>query len=284
MAKKRRKHRKKGNSIFNLLLTVAAVAVIGNLLGIQCSQANDPDSPRSSAPTHYRALDAVSLPKGTPSQVKEYTGFTLSFNHKNKTPNYVAWELLKKETDGQTSRTDNFWTDSEIAGCPSTSDYSRSGYDRGHICPAADQKWSPEAMNDCFVMANMCPQTHALNAGAWATLENKERQWAQRDSAIIIVAGPIYSDSDKETIGQAKVRVPGAFFKAILAPYLPKPRAIAFVYPNMAAPGNMQQYTMSIDDLETLTGLDLFHNLPDDIETEVEATFSFKEWNNPAPR
>lgn len=96
--------------------------------------------------------------------------------------------LLGKEVANDVQRDDNFWTDPDIDGCPSTKDYTRSGYDRGHMCPAADQKWSAQAMYDCFVMANMCPQEHALNAGAWATLENKERQWAQRDSAIMIIA------------------------------------------------------------------------------------------------
>lgn len=230
--------------------------------------------------THYPALETVLMPSTIADQTKEYSGFTLSFNKDNHTPNYVAWELLGEETTGEKGRSNAFWTDSELEGCPTTFDYSRSGYDRGHMCPSADQKWSEEAMNDCFVMANICPQAHALNNGAWKTLENKERQWAVRDSAIMIVAGPIYSPDDKEKIGKAGVRVPGAFFKVLLAPYLDEPRGIAFVYPNMTAPGNMQDYAMSIDDLESLTGFDFFPSLPDDIEKKVEATFSFKEWNS----
>lgn len=229
---------------------------------------------------HFPGLETVTLPPEIPQQIKEYTGFTVSFNKDTRTPNYVAWELLGEEISYDVDRSNNFWQDTEIIGCPAHRDYSYSGYDRGHMCPAADQKWSVEAMNDCFVMANMCPQDHQLNAGAWATLETKERQWAQRDSAIIIVAGPIYDETDLKTIGDAKVRVPGAFFKAFLAPYVKNPRAIAFVYPNMASPGNMQDYAISIDDLEEATGFDFFSSLPDEIEKEVEASFSFKEWNS----
>lgn len=147
------------------------------------------------------------------------------------------------------------------------------------MCPSADQKWSPQAMEDCFVMANICPQTHALNNGAWKTLENKERQWAKRDSAIMIIAGPIYNESDTSRIGYSSVRVPGAFFKVLLSPYTDQPKAIAFVYPNMTAPGNMQNYAMSVDELEKMTGYDFFPALPDEIEKEVESSFSFKEWN-----
>lgn len=228
---------------------------------------------------HYPGLETVILKDELPSQIKEYAGFTVSFNKENHTPNYVAWELLGSEVDNKAERTNKFWQDEDIEGCPAHSDYTRSGYDRGHMCPAADQKWSQEAMWDCFVMANICPQDHSLNAGAWNTLENKERQWAKRDSAIMIVAGPIYQPSDTKRIGNMGVRVPSAFFKALLAPYVEWPRAIAFVYPNMTSPGNMQDYAMSIDDLEEILGYDLFPALPDDIENEVEAKFSFTEWN-----
>ncbi len=73
--------------------------------------------------------------------------------------------------------------------------------------------------------------------------------------------------------------VPSAFFKVILAPYVDKPRAIGFVYPNMSAPGNMQNYVMTVDDVEALTGYDFFSALPDEIEKEVESKASFREWN-----
>ena len=134
-------------------------------------------------------------------------------------------------------------------------------------------------MNDCFVMTNMCPQDHSLNSGAWNTLENKERNWAARDSAIVIVAGPIYEPADTKRIGKAGVRVPSGFYKVLLAPYVKEPRSIAFIYPNMSSPGNMEKYVTTVDEVEKLTGLDFFCNLPDSIENKVEAVSSFREWN-----
>lgn len=259
--------------------------ILGCFLALNsCATENEPpiteDQPLDSHPAnHYEGLENVIINKNIPQQIKEYTGFTVSFNKDNHTPNYVAWELLGEEIQYDIDRSDNFWYDPDIIGCPSHRDYSYSGYDRGHICPAADQKWSVKAMEDSFVMANICPQDHQLNAGAWLTLETKERTWAQRDSAIIIIAGPIYSENDTKRIGDIGVRVPGAFFKAFLAPYVKEPRAIAFVYPNMASPGNMQNYAMSIDDLEEILGYDLFSSLPDHIEKVVEARYSFAEWN-----
>lgn len=229
---------------------------------------------------HYPGLETVNIPENLAAQTKEYLGFTISFNKENKTPNYVAWELLAEETKGDNPRSNNFWSDPDLEGCPTTKDYTNSGFDRGHLCPAADQKWSQQAMSDCFVMGNICPQDHSLNTGAWNTLENKERQWAVRDSAIMIVAGPIYSASDTQRIGNAGVRVPGAFFKVLAAPYLDEPRGIAFVYPNMKASGNMENYAMSIDELEKITGFDFFPALPDDVEKKIESAYSFKEWNS----
>lgn len=225
-------------------------------------------------------IDKVEKTKKMASIIKEYEGFTVDFNPENKTPNYVAWILQGEETEGASARSNKFWTDKDLKGCPDTRDYSRSGYDRGHMCPAGEQKWSDEAMHNSFVMANICPQKHELNTGAWKTLEDKERTWAKRDGAIVIIAGPIYDSSDTETIGYAKVRVPSAFFKVLLAPYANPMRAIGFVYPNMKCEGNMSNYAVTVDDVEKMTGLDFFSTLPDDIENDIESTMSFKDWNS----
>ncbi len=266
-----------------LLICVGCFMAMGSGCSEERGIITDNPTPGPSKPAgvkHYPGLETVNIPEELAAQTKEYLGFTISFNKDNKTPNYVAWELLAEETQGDNPRSNNFWTDPDLVGCPSTKDYTNSGFDRGHLCPAADQKWSQQAMSDCFVMGNICPQDHSLNTGAWNTLENKERQWAVRDSAIMIVAGPIYSDSDKQRIGNAGVRVPGAFFKVLAAPYLDQPRGIAFVYPNMKASGNMENYAMSIDELEKITGFDFFPALPDNVEKQVESAFSFKEWNS----
>lgn len=230
---------------------------------------------------HYPNLEIARKADGSNGKSirKDYTGFTVMFNPDNGTPDWVGWELLATEASGDISRSNKFWQDYDLKGCPSSDDYKGSGYDRGHLCPAGDQKWSEQAMTDCFVMANMTPQDHALNAGAWQTLEKKERLWAERDSVLVIVAGPIYADGDTKRIGESKVRVPSSFFKVILAPYVEKPRAIGFIYPNMTAPGNMANYAMSVDDVEAYTGLDFFSTLPDEIENEVEKHFSFTLWN-----
>lgn len=226
------------------------------------------------------SLGIVSLPVGIPSVEKRYEGFLVNFNPENKTPNYVVWILQGEETSGTSSRSNKFWTDNDVEGCPTTKDYTKSGFDRGHMCPAGEQKWSETAMHDSFVMTNICPQKHELNSGAWKTLEEKERLWACRDKALVIAAGPIYDPESHETIGGSSVRVPSAFFKVLLAPFAQPVRAIGFVYPNMRCPGNMSNYATTVDEVEKITGLDFFSALPDEIEERVESSASFKEWNS----
>lgn len=274
-----RRRRKYGRPIwpFVVIVLVLGTALIAVSAYKYSNKGGKSKSNPVAASSHYADLEIAEGGDGG-NVVKRYEGFTVCFNHRNMTPDWVGWELLRSEVNGGESRSDKFWKDWELDGCASPDDYRNSGYDKGHLCPAADQKWSAAAMSDCFVMANMAPQEHALNAGAWKTLEEKERLWAERDSAIVIVAGPIYAKNDRKKIGSG-VRVPSAFFKVLLAPYIEEPRAIGFVYPNMRAPGNMADYSMSVDKVEELTGLDFFSNLPDDLENRLESHASFNDWN-----
>lgn len=265
---------------FLWIILVAAIAIFTCVAVASCpsKKRGASDSNKIKAP-HYDGLEKVINPPGKASRLKKYEGFTVSFNCDNATPNWTVWELLGSETEGTESRSNRFWQDDEIDGCPHTSDYKNSNYDRGHLAPAADMKWSSKAMKDCFSLANICPQAHKLNSGAWKTLEDKCRIWAKRDSAIVIIAGPIYEPSDKKRIGANGVRVPSAFFKVILAPYTNEPRAIGFIYPNRECYGNMRDYSMTVDEVERITGYDFFSSLPDNIENDIESHTSFTEWN-----
>lgn len=227
------------------------------------------------------SLLIVKEPEGMNGRVIDYMGFRLSFNADFKQPNWVAWELTADEANASVASRKNttFMRDPEVDGCATVNDYRGSGFDRGHMCPAADMKWDQRAMNDCFLLTNICPQDNGLNTGAWNSLENKCRSWAVRDSAIIIVCGPILTDRLTRHIGDNKVAVPERFFKAVLAPYASPVRAIGFIMPNTRHAPGMQQSAVSIDEIEEATGLDLFSWLPDDIENEVEATCNFTLWN-----
>ncbi len=224
------------------------------------------------------ALLKVEIPDETPEITADYTGFKVSFNPAHRQPNYAAWELTGAETDGQEPRNSRFAPDSNVYGCPSLDDYRNSGYDRGHMAPAADMKWSRQAMLDCHLLTNICPQNHGLNGGRWNSLEQACRRWAKRDSALVIIAGPILSDRLTETIGHGHISVPKRFFKVILAPYADPPRAIAFVMPNAATRDGLESMAMTVDQLEEITGFDFFSALPDRLENQIESTFNFHMW------
>lgn len=225
-------------------------------------------------------LGYVVMPDGTPEQVKEYTSYILSFNKDNHTANYVSWELLASETKGNVDRNKfDFWQDTSLSGCSSTNyEYSKYSYQRGHMCPAADNKWSEAAMKDCMSMANMCPQYASLNEKIWATLENKTRNWAQSLGSVWVVCGPFYSADDTQRIGTSNVRVPSAYFKAFLYYDGEDSQAIAYVFANTSNPGNLNDYAMSIDALEELMKVDFFSALPDKIEKAVEANYDTSFW------
>ena len=198
-------------------------------------------------------------------------------------PNWVAWELTADETAGEEPRAKSFYNDPAVEGCPETYDYSYSGYDRGHMAPAGDMKWSKDAMRSSFSLANICPQVKSLNTGAWKRLEEKCRTWAQADSSIIIVCGPILNDPIREYIGDTRVAVPKRFFKVILSPRANPARGIGFIMPNDKVVGGMQATAVSIDEVERVTGHDFFASLPDSIENIVESQCDFHLWSTLKP-
>lgn len=212
-----------------------------------------------------------------------YGAMTISFNSGFHVPNWVGWELTRDKAEGSEPRADRFTRDDNVRGCAWPEDYRGSGYDRGHMAPAADMKWDGEAMRMSFMLTNVCPQDHALNAGAWKKLEEKCRLWAQADSVIYIVAGPVLTDTIDTYIGGNGVAVPKRFFKVIVSPYADPPRGIGFVMPNGKVPGGMQATAMSIDEVEAITGHDFFSGLPDDVEAAVESQCRFGLWSRLRP-
>lgn len=210
---------------------------------------------------------------------KHYKGMDISFNPRHHIPNWVAWELTATETDGNTARSNKFIADPDIDSSAETWDYSYSGYDRGHMAPAGDMRWDEEAMNQSFYMTNICPQVKSLNAGTWKNLEEKCRQWAEADSVIYIVCGPIIDGNPIEHIGDTRVYVPRKFFKVIISPYATPARGIGFIMPNSKVKGGMQACAVTIDSVESVTGHDFFASLPDEIETAVESQCNFHYWS-----
>lgn len=283
MAKKYRKSNRKRSkraktdmrTILVTAIILAGAWVVNSLIG--CDNPEDVQIVRHEGA--YGDLMKVVTNPAVPSQLKSYKGMDISFNEKCHIPNWVSWELTDEETMGDVPRKDKFTSDPDIEGCPDSWDYSYSGYDRGHMAPAGDMKWDSKAMEETFFMSNICPQVNALNTGAWKNLEEKCRLWAQIDGRIYIVCGPIIDEKPMELIGDSRVWVPSRFFKAIIAPYSNPARGIGFIMPNEKVKGGMQPCAVTIDEIERITGHDLFPALPDDIEAELESQCNFNQWS-----
>ncbi len=218
---------------------------------------------------------------GKPEKILVRKGYTVSYNTEYNLPNWVAWELTPEKLVERESRTNKFLPDPDLPAdiAVTTDDYKNSGWDRGHMSPAGDNRWHWKAMQESFYMTNICPQNHNLNRGDWKELEEACRKWAMKEGQIYIVCGPVLYNQKHRTIGREhKVTVPEAFFKVILCTTSNPPKAIGFIYKN--APGNhrLDHYVNTVDQVERITGIDFFPALPDEVERKVEAEYDLALW------
>jgi endonuclease G len=156
-------------------------------------------------------------------------------------------------------------------------DFRKFGFDKGHLAPAADMRWSQAAMRESFLLSNASPQRHEFNAGVWEEIENAVRNFAVQHQAVYVVTGPVLRKG-LPTIGPDKVSIPEYFYKAILVLSGDTCEAIGFVCRNEPSDLPIERFAVSIDSVEALTGLDFFNALPDNIENRAERKTDVKWW------
>jgi endonuclease G len=230
---------------------------------------------------HVDAIEIPVLLKNVPNLILKRYAYSVSYNKSTRCPNWVAWKLTANHTNGPYRRENyEFHEDMNIPSPRANlHDYSYNGLglERGHMCPAGDNKWSDRAMDECHLLSNICPQYGKLNGGAWKYLEEDCRDWAETYDCIYIVCGPIFYGKARRTIGEDKVAVPDAFFKVILR-LGNNPQALGFIYPNRKCPGGKAKYVMSVDKVEEIVGMDFFSSLDDNVENKVEQSSNLNLW------
>ena len=216
-------------------------------------------------------------PKGK-GVVVEHTYYSLSYIEEHEQPEWVYYLLTADMVKGEASRGDDFRPDAKVkTGSAELSDYKSSGYDRGHLCPAADMKQSDEAMSETFFMSNMSPQTPSFNRGVWARLEQKVRDWALADDSLYVVTGPVFIENIG-AIGANKVTVLGFYYKVLYSPKRNKMQA--FLLPNRdGLKADWETYSVSVDLLEWLTGIDFYEAMADDVEAKLESENDYDSWS-----
>lgn len=194
-------------------------------------------------------------------QIVDREGYALGWSSKLKQPLWVQYRLTKEEVmSNVVKRTNEFVDDNTITnGQSSSRDYWRSGYDRGHLAPAADMHWSTNAMKESFLISNMSPQTPLLNRNIWASIEAFARDQAVEEGSVVIVTGPIATNTSPNTIGVNDVVVPDAFYKVVYDE-TPPCKMIAFIVQNKTndLPNVISEYIVDAVDVESIAGLQLF--------------------------
>ena len=222
----------------------------------------------------------IPLPlKNKSEQILFRKGYIVSYNKDWKIPNWVTWHLTKEHTLGVNSRSGNAWHEDIDVPYPRATilDYKGSGWSRGHMCPAGDNKWDSEAMYESFLFTNCCPQNANLNSGDWNQIEMICRRWAEKFGDIYIVCGPILFNQKHETIGSNKVVVPEAFFKVVLC-MNGKPKGIGFIRRNTYTSKRSDFYVNSIKEIERITGITFFPLLPGDVSEAVKSKANLNDW------
>jgi endonuclease G len=239
-------------------------------------QAVKTGSPQNYQRTGLNPMEIPALQAGDTLII--HTGFALLYSEAHKQAKWVAYELTLEETLKGVERSNRFTPDPKvITGTASDEDYRGSGYDRGHLAPAADMSWSEQAMNESFYYSNISPQLPAFNRGIWKRLEDQVRKWAQQDSSVYIVTGPVLSDSLPH-IGPNRIAVPAYFYKVLLVWKKYNQKAIAFIIQNKKSSLPLNQFAVSIDSLEHLTSIDFFPALPDSLENTLERFVCLPCW------
>ncbi len=222
-----------------------------------------------------KAPDGLELPASSPDEdIVVRLGYTASYNHQTLCPDWVAWELTAEEADGQNDGQFSFSRDPGVAWPKaSREDYSRSGWDKGHMAPRADMRWSCQALEESYYFTNICPQDHEMNSQAWRKIEELSRRLAKRYGSVYIVCGPIFDGSDRR-IGS--VAIPSAFFKALVINTTDGYKSVGFLVDNNPQSFSPRHYAVSVDSVEATIGRNLFPL----VDEAAEADYNWKVWNH----
>ncbi len=219
------------------------------------------------------------LPTSTTGQIVHHNGYSLSYSETHEQAEWVAYELKKSHLSSTNHKRPYFEIDKAVkTGAASWRNYKNSGYDRGHLCPAGDRRYTKEAHDETFLTSNISPQEHQFNSGIWNRLEQKVRYWARKDDGVFVVTGGVLKGSMK-TIGKEDVAVPNQFYKVLIDNNTGKTKMIGFLMPHKDSRQPLYEFVVSVDTIEKLTGIDFFPELEDSVENRLEASNSYKDWS-----
>ncbi|MDF0707352.1 DNA/RNA non-specific endonuclease [Flagellimonas okinawensis] len=233
-------------------------------------------SSEENADTHEVLTDF--MPSSTSGEVVEHNYYILSYSEPYEQAEWVAY-VLKKEDLTYDDRDRPYFIEDPKVGTKSADwkNYRGSGYDRGHLCPAGDRRFSEQAYNETFYTSNISPQDKYFNAGIWNRLEQKVRYWCKTYGDLLVVTGGVLEPGLSE-IGEEDVDVPRYFYKIIMKGSGNKTKALGFLIPAKETQEPIQQFLVPIDEIEQRTGIDFFSKQSDDWQVRMESQVDEKGW------
>lgn len=218
------------------------------------------------------------LPTSTTGHIVHHEGYSLSYNEAHEQSEWVAYELKKAHLSKINHKRPYFEIDKAVkTGAAHWRNYKKSGYDRGHLCPAGDRRYTKYAHDETFLTSNISPQEHHFNSGIWNRLEQKVRYWASKYDGVFVVTGGVLKGNLK-TIGDENVSVPKQFYKVLIDSNSGNIKMIAFLIPHKESNKPLHEFVVSVDKVESLTGIDFFPQLQDKLEDKLEASNDYKKW------
>ncbi|KGO95287.1 endonuclease [Flavobacterium enshiense DK69] len=204
-------------------------------------------------------------------------GYSFSYMEKYEQSEWVAYELSSADFSNRDFKRPYFVQDPKVkTESADWRNYKKSGYDKGHLCPAADRKSSYQAYAETFFTSNVTPQKHDFNDGVWNRLEQKTRYWAKKYNGLYVVTGGVLKGNLK-TIGKEKVAVPNYFYKILMTKDAKK--MIGFLMPHKESDLPLYKFVVSVDVIEKTTGIDFFPKLSDVKESQLEKESDYKNWS-----
>jgi endonuclease G len=248
-----------------------------NSIGTSIGSANPASSTESKSVSYAETFTFAGEPKATayPNPVIRLANkaFVVAYDEQRENPAWAAYKVPGQRKFGVLPRPSRFATDSRTRARVTHNNYSLTGYDRGHMVPnlAIASRFGVEAQAETFLMSNIVPQKPALNQGPWRLLEETLAETTATHCAEIwVVVGPIYEGPVKKL--RNGTVIPTAFFMVIADETTEGPRLQAFIMPQTTTRGaDYRNYRTTVQDVQIRTGLDLFWELPDELENRLEA-------------
>ncbi len=223
-------------------------------------------------------FDESFLPQSTTGVIVKHNYYTLSYSEKHEQAEWVAYELRSTHFSKNDFKRPYFVEDREVkTQSADWRNYKKSGYDKGHLCPAGDRTFNYDAFHETFLTSNISPQNQEFNRGIWNRLEQKTRYWARKYDGVYVVTGGVLQ-GEMKSIGEERVSVPNYFYKIIIDTSNDEYKAIAFLIPNQASSDSFYNYVVAIDEIEKITKIDFFPMLEDSIENKLESEINLQAW------